>query len=55
MLKILHLEDDSSDALLVRRALQASTLDIDLTWVTSRDEFLAALAGAPWDVVLADQ
>lgn len=53
-LRILHLEDDESDAYLVRRTLQMSTLGASVTLVTSREEFVAALEQGPWDVVVSD-
>lgn len=53
-LRILHLEDDAADAHLVRRAIQMSSLVTNITLVTSRDEFVAALAEGPWDIVVAD-
>jgi len=54
-LRILHLEDDPSDAYLARRAIEMSDLDADITLVHSREEFLAALAREPaWDLVVAD-
>ena len=52
--RILHLEDDPSDAYLVRRAIQSSSLGSSITLVTSRDAFLAALEEQDWDVVIAD-
>jgi CheY-like chemotaxis protein len=54
MLRILHLEDDPADALLIRRAIQASTLAAEITLVSSGADFLAALAQSSWDVVLTD-
>jgi phosphoserine phosphatase RsbU/P len=54
-LRILHLEDDPSDAYLVRRVIENSNLSSDITLVHSREEFLAALAQEPpWDIVVAD-
>jgi DNA-binding response OmpR family regulator len=55
MLRILHLEDDAADALLVRRAIQSSSLAADINVVSSRQAFLAALGEGHWDIVLADQ
>jgi len=54
-LRILHLEDDPSDAYLARRAIEMSSLSADITLVHSREEFLAALTQEPpWDIVVAD-
>jgi phosphoserine phosphatase RsbU/P len=54
-LRILHLEDDPSDAYLARRVIENANLSSDITLVHSREEFLAALAQEPpWDIVVAD-
>lgn len=53
-LRILHLEDDELDALLVRRQLEQSTLAIDLTQVSSRAAYLDAIGRHTWDIVVAD-
>ena len=53
-MRILHLEDDDSDAYLVRRAIQASSLNATITLVASRDAFSQALEREEWDVVVAD-
>jgi len=53
-LRVLHLEDDAADAHLVRRALEMSSLAPSITLVTTREEFVAALAQGSWDVVVAD-
>jgi CheY-like chemotaxis protein len=53
-LRVLHLEDDELDAVLVRRQLEQSTLSIDLTQVASRPAYLDAIARQSWDVVIVD-
>ncbi len=51
--RILHLEDDPSDAQLVAGLLQQDGVDADLRWVDRRSTFEAALE-EPWDLILAD-
>ena len=52
--RILHLEDHPADALLVRDQLQEEGLAADIFVVVRRQEFLRALDGQKWDLVLAD-
>ena len=53
-LKILHLEDSPTDALLVREMLVADRVDCDLVVVSEPDEFERALAQGDVDVVISD-
>ena len=53
-LRILHIEDSRTDALLVARVLKKGGLRFDITRVQSPGELEAALAGDSFDVVLSD-
>lgn len=53
-IKILHLEDDSMDAELIREKLESSDLECLITQVQTRDEFSAALHGGGFDLILSD-
>ena len=53
-LRILHLEDNSADALLVQDQLEQDGLAAKITVVVRRDEFIRALNEGKWDLVLAD-
>ncbi|HZC80718.1 MAG TPA: response regulator, partial [Nitrospiraceae bacterium] len=53
-LRILLLEDNSTDAELVRELLEADHFDCRITRVQTRSEFLAALASDEIDLILAD-
>ncbi len=53
-LRILHLEDNPADALLVRDQLAHDELVAEVCHVSRREEFIQALAAHPWDLVLAD-
>jgi len=53
-LKILHLEDDSNDAELVRETLTAGGICCDITRVDSQGCFVAALSTGDFDLALAD-
>lgn len=53
-LRILHLEDDPSDAELMRLSLAEEGLDAEVHWVHSREGFESALVGTAFDVILAD-
>jgi PAS domain S-box-containing protein len=53
-LRILHLEDHPADALLVRDQLKEEGLAADIFVVVRRQEFIRALDGQKWDLVLAD-
>lgn len=53
-LRILHLEDDPADALLVRETLEAEGVACRLTRVDTEAGFVASLAGDEFDLILAD-
>jgi len=53
-LRILHLEDSPRDAKLIQASLEAGGLDCDVVHVKNREQFEAAVAGGPFDVILSD-
>ena len=53
-LKILHLEDVSSDAVLVSNKLKKSKLDCEILVVDTKDKFIKALKKYSPDIILAD-
>jgi signal transduction histidine kinase len=53
-LRILHLEDNATDAELVRLSLARGGLNCDILPVNSADAFLAALQRPEFDVILSD-
>jgi PAS domain S-box-containing protein/diguanylate cyclase (GGDEF)-like protein len=53
-IRVLHVEDDSRDAELIRQKLQADGLDCDIVWVDRRQAFETALAHEAFDLVIAD-
>ena len=53
-LRILHLEDNPADALLVRDLLEHDGLSMEIQLVQNRSEFLAALPAMKWDVFISD-
>ncbi len=46
MLHILHLEDNADDAFLIRQALADQQLEVEVSQVSNKAEFLAALERA---------
>jgi PAS domain S-box-containing protein len=54
MLRILHLEDNPLDSQLVRDQLAMAGVAAELTLVTTRTDFLAAIKKTKWDLILAD-
>src|SRR5437867_1439160 len=52
-LRILHLEDDPNDAELIRSALEADGLNVDIERVMTADEFVSTLA-QDFDLILSD-
>ncbi len=53
-IRILHLEDDSSDAELVQALLLAEGLPVAVQWVATRGAFVAALQQSTFDLILTD-
>jgi PAS domain S-box-containing protein len=53
-LRILHLEDDSADAMLVRDLIASEGMAAEILTVDKRVDFIRALDEKKWDVVLAD-
>lgn len=54
LIRILHLEDDPADALLVSDLFAAKGLAAATKVVSQRAEFLAALGAETWDLILSD-
>jgi signal transduction histidine kinase/FixJ family two-component response regulator len=53
-LRVLHLEDNDIDALLVRNALQRANFAIEIERVSSPVQFRSSIRGCPFDVILTD-
>ncbi len=53
-LRILHLEDNPLDSQLVRDQLSVAGVQADITVVSTREDFLAALPKEKWNLILAD-
>jgi len=53
-MKILHLEDNASDSILIERTLQRNGLEADVLCARSGEEFRSALDSGAFDVVLLD-
>jgi len=53
-LRILHLEDSSNDAELVRAALTREGIDAEWQRVQTRNDYIAALDRNTWSLILAD-
>lgn len=54
MMRILHLDDDPMDAVLVQRAVQAQGLEATFTDVATAAEFTQALQAGSFDAVIVD-
>ena len=54
LMKVLHLEDHPRDAVLVRDQLEMEWPDVELTLASNREEFVNALGGGGYDVILSD-
>jgi two-component sensor histidine kinase len=52
--KILHLEDNDYDALLILEALRKDLIDCQLTYVKTRAAFVEGLDRGDWDIILSD-
>jgi signal transduction histidine kinase len=53
-LRILHLEDDPQDAVLIQRALEADGISCAIDLVQTRETFVAALDSGGIDLILSD-
>ncbi|GAA4339135.1 hypothetical protein GCM10023165_18230 [Variovorax defluvii] len=53
-IRVLQLEDDPADAQRIGAGLQAEDLACDITWVRTRNDFVAALQRQSFDLVLCD-
>jgi PAS domain S-box-containing protein len=53
-IRILHLEDNPADALLVRDSFAEQGLAVELREVDCKEEFLRALQDEKWDLILSD-
>jgi CheY-like chemotaxis protein len=52
-LHILHFEDDPKDAALVQSTLEAEGITCAVTWVQDRGDFVAALRGGGFDLIIS--
>ncbi len=53
-IRVLHLEDNTADADLIRGRLLKEHPGCEVVWVSSRDEFHGALGGPRFDLILCD-
>jgi len=53
-LRILHLEDNPTDAVLIRETLVAGGVAVQMVNAATRAEFVSALEQGPYDLILAD-
>ena len=53
-LNILILEDNPTDAELVKYALRKENMEFESTWVDNRSDFIAALKNNSFDIILSD-
>ena len=54
MLRVLNIEDNADDSLLLQRFLRREDQTLRFRQVSSESDFLNALHSEPWDIVLAD-
>jgi PAS domain S-box-containing protein len=54
-LRVLHIEDNDNDALLVQRALKKNGYDVATHCIASEQEFCKAMQNPDFDIILADQ
>ncbi|MBO9647774.1 MAG: response regulator [Variovorax sp.] len=54
VIRVLHLEDDATDAERIREGLQGDDVSFEITWVQTREDFAAALQQQAFDLVLID-
>lgn len=52
LLKLLHIENDPTDALLAQRHLQGSGVELQIQLVPDSNDLMSALHGSDWDIVL---
>ncbi|MCF3650853.1 hybrid sensor histidine kinase/response regulator [Synoicihabitans lomoniglobus] len=52
--RVLYLEDNTTDADLIRNVLESTDLEIEITTAYNRDQFLAQLDLRCWDIILTD-
>jgi two-component system sensor histidine kinase EvgS len=53
-LRLLLLEDDTNDMIIIRRKLAVELPDCELVHAATKAEFTAALQGQDWDLILSD-
>ncbi len=53
-LRILHLEDNPNDALLISKSIIAHGIEVEIVGAATRADFVAALEKGTYDLVLAD-
>jgi PAS domain S-box-containing protein len=53
-LKFIHLEDDRNDAELVKTTLAAAGIECEIVLAVDRDQFVAALEGGCFDLIISD-
>jgi two-component system sensor histidine kinase/response regulator len=53
-LRLLLLEDDTNDVIIIRRRLAAELPDAEVAHVATKAEFTAALKAGGWDLILSD-
>ncbi len=53
-LRILHIEDDPIEALLVQEMLEVAGFELEMVHASSRAEFFSAIQAGQFDVILSD-
>lgn len=53
-IKLLHLEDNEADALLVQKILQKANIQFEYTFVDNEEDYCNALLNKPIDIILSD-
>jgi CheY-like chemotaxis protein len=53
-LRILHLEDNPNDILLIRETIVSRDIDAEIVTAVTRDDFVSALEKGDYDLILAD-
>jgi len=54
MIKILHIEDDDSDALLIQKTIQSEIENVNIKWVSQQKDFESALKNEKYDLIMSD-